>query len=216
MNRRLREDKKPTDKILTEWDMSISSEGLQKLAGLSGRRLFLTGMFRTGVILAGMPLWPALSACDRQAAQRRLSRQQPWQTFAAVQQQLFPADGDGPSARDINATLYLKSVLEATDTEAGDRAFLLDGIKWLNALTDKQFHKAFVALDVYEQDKALQTIATSSAGERWLSQLILYIMEALLTDPVYGGNPDTIGWRWLQHQAGFPRPPRNKRYQYLL
>ena len=31
-------------------------------------------------------------------------------------------------------------------------------------------------------------------------------MEALLTDPAYGGNPDGIGWRWLGHTPGYPRP----------
>jgi gluconate 2-dehydrogenase gamma chain len=27
---------------------------------------------------------------------------------------------------------------------------------------------------------------------------------------VYGGNPDGIGWRWLGHVPGYPRPPADK------
>ena len=41
----------------------------------------------------------------------------------------------------------------------------------------------------------------------------LYIFEALLSDPVYGGNPEGIGWRWLGHRPGFPRPNQRNRYR---
>ena len=39
-----------------------------------------------------------------------------------------------------------------------------------------------------------------------------YLLEALLADPVYGGNTDEVGWKWLGYTAGFPRPPIGKRY----
>jgi len=42
--------------------------------------------------------------------------------------------------------------------------------------------------------------------------LLTYLLEALLADPVYAGNPNGIGWKWLQHQPGFPRPTKNKKY----
>jgi len=45
--------------------------------------------------------------------------------------------------------------------------------------------------------------------------LLTYILEALLTDPVYGGNPNGIGWTWLQHQPGFPTPTEDKKYYKL-
>jgi gluconate 2-dehydrogenase gamma chain len=48
-----------------------------------------------------------------------------------------------------------------------------------------------------------------------LSLLLYYIFEALLSDPVYGGNPGGIGWQWLEHQPGFPRPPADKIYGNL-
>ena len=35
-------------------------------------------------------------------------------------------------------------------------------------------------------------------------------------DPVYGGNPDGIGWKWLMHPPGFPRPPKGKTYHAFL
>ena len=216
MNRHTKEKRHTIDRLLHDWDASIGDELYDKLRRLSERRAFLTGMARSGVALASIPLWAGMTACDRKTGQSQLTSEEPWRTFAAVQQQLFPADSNGPSARDLNATAYLSFVMQAADTDADDRKFLHDGIGWLNALTDKQFGKAFVMLTGQQQDEALKQIAQSNAGERWLSNLLLYILEALLTDPVYGGNPEGIGWQWLAHQPGFPRPPKDKRYTELL
>ncbi len=215
MNRQSRLNNKTADNYLAAWDRHSGSGLNYKLSKLTDRRAFLVGMLKSGAMLTSIPLWSSLSACDRQTGQRQLVQSEPWRTFAAVQQQLFPADGNGPSASDIHATLYLQFVLAAPDTDEEDKKFLIDGISWLNKLTDTQFGKSFVALDVQSQDKALHKIAGSTAGERWLSHLLLYIMEALLTDPVYGGNPEGIGWQWLEHQPGFPLPPKDKRYTEL-
>jgi len=186
-----------------------------KLASLEQRRQFITGLFKSSLALGCLPLWGALQGCDRPSTESSLLQTEPWKTFASVQQQLFPDDGNGPSARDINASLYLKFVLAAPDTDADDRNFLLNGIKWLDDLSKAQFSSAFTELKPLEQDRVLQKIATSQAGERWLSQLLLYLFEALLTAPAYGGNPDGIGWQWLAHQAGFPLPGQDKLYTKL-
>ena len=42
--------------------------------------------------------------------------------------------------------------------------------------------------------------------------ILTYLLQALLTDPVYGGNPNGVGWKWLHHQPGFPRPPKDETY----
>ena len=216
MNRKLKQLGKYKDKILTAWEASIAPALAEKLACLDTRRSFLTGLLRSTAVVSSLPFLGALQGCDRPAEQQRLLLQDPWQTFAAVQQQLLPTDGNGPSASDINASVYLKFVLDAPDTDIDDKTFVLNGIKWLNGLSDEQFGQPFKALNPAEQHKALEKIASSSAGERWLSHLLLYIMEALLTDPVYGGNPDGIGWQWLEHQPGFPQPTKDKRYTALL
>lgn len=208
--------KRRADSTLAAWDASIDPEMLARLAGLQERRGFLSGALKSTAFLTSLPLWGALQGCDRAADSQALLQQEPWQTFAAVQQQLFPDDGNGPSARDIHATVYLKFVIDAPDTDAGDKTFILNGIKWLNGLSDTQFGKSFIALNSLDRHSVLKRVAGSSAGERWLSHLLLYIMEALLTDPVYGGNPAGIGWQWLEYQPGFPRPPKDKRYTQLL
>lgn len=141
--------------------------------------------------------------------------QTPWPTIAAVQQQLFPTEPDSPGASDINAALYLKNLLDEPDFDADERAFILNGPTWLNELATSEYAKPFTRLTPTQQEQLLYRIARSTAGENWLSLLLLYIFEALLSSPVYGGNPDGIGWRWLKHNPGFPQPTTANTYRKL-
>jgi len=134
-----------------------------------------------------------------------------------VQMHLFPDDGDGPSAQQINALSYLQWALTDPDNNAdGDGEFIAKGVGWLDALSEQTQGNQFIKLSNTQQNKILTTISQSPAGENWLSLLIYYLMEALLFDPIYGGNPNAIGWQWIQHQPGFPRPEKNKTYRNFI
>ncbi len=139
-----------------------------------------------------------------------------WQTIAAVQARLFPDDGNGPGARAIRATAYLQQAMRLPRFPQEERTFLLQGPAWLNELAREAHGADFPALSADRQEVLLQRIARSRAGENWLSLLLLYIFEALLTAPVYGGNPDGIGWRWLAHNPGFPLPTAANTYDRIL
>ncbi len=135
-------------------------------------------------------------------------------TLDAVQMQLFPDDGDGPSARDLNAVDYLEfAMTDPQNKEDGDQEFIAQGLGWLNDLSKQTQGNRFIKLSNKQQDDILKQIAKSQAGENWLSLLMYYLAEALMLDPVYGGNPEMIGWKWLEHQAGFPRPITDKTYR---
>jgi len=140
----------------------------------------------------------------------------PWPTIDAVQQHLFPKEDETPGAREINALGYLQFVVTDTTIDTDDREFITKGAAWLESMAHEMYKKSFIKLDEKQREKVLQRIAGSEAGENWLSTLLLYIAEALLTDPVYGGNTDQRGWKWLQHVPGFPRPPVDKTFPNLL
>ncbi|QYJ87003.1 gluconate 2-dehydrogenase subunit 3 family protein [Shewanella mesophila] len=130
-----------------------------------------------------------------------------------VQMHLFPDDGDGPSAKDLNADRYLLWALDDPgNIEDGDRDFIIQGAAWLEDLADTELKQSFLVLDWSAQAALLTRIANSRAGENWLSLLLYYLLEALTLDPIYGGNPDGVGWQWLEHQSGFPRPMVGKTY----
>jgi len=205
------------DELLTRWEKTLGQTRLEQITCNLARRRFLLDTLRT-TALTILPGAGIITACSDQhgTSQQDLNTNEPWVTFAAVQQILFPDDGNGPDATRINATFYLKFVLDTPDIDPDDREFIHGGIKWLNDLSREHYQKEFTQCNKTQQEDLISRVAASNAGERWLSYLLLYIFEAPLADPVYGGNPDGIGWQWLHHQPGFPAPPANKRYLDLL
>ncbi len=173
-------------------------EFLQRAGGAAGLSLFC--------------LWagPALGAdagSERfrfTPAQRRL--------FGAVQERLLPSAGEGPGAREVHATAYLEQAMGYRQFDPEIRAFLLRGARWLEETAQEVHGHGFLELSPPRQVALLRRVAGEQWGENWLSTLLDYSFEALLCDPVYGGNPEAIAWRWLEHQPGFPRPPAAKRY----
>ncbi len=174
------------------------------------RRTFMAGI-ATLLTVAAVPLVVSVDAVAASDVDAALSKQ-PWLTFAAVQDHLFPTSKDSPGAKDINATAYLRRVLAEAHTDPDEKNLINNGVGWLNDIAREKQGKPFIELSADQRETVLRTIARSNAGERWLSLLLVYIFEALLSDPVYGGNPEGIGWQWLEHRPGFPRPPADKTY----
>jgi gluconate 2-dehydrogenase gamma chain len=139
-----------------------------------------------------------------------------WRTLDAVLEHLLPSEADAPGAGEANALAWLQRVLLDDDTDAGHKEFLRAGIAQVEAITAEHYPQEFAELPSAQRETVLRAVEHSgSQGSAWLQEIIRYILEALLSDPVYGGNPNGVGWKWLRHTPGFPRPPREKRY-FLL
>lgn len=139
----------------------------------------------------------------------------PWPTLGAVLEHLLPSEPDSPGAKEIHALDYLRFVVADTRVDPEQRNFILQGNRWLDDLAREKDGRPFLELDFDGKDKLLRQVTRSSAGENWVSTLLTYLFEALLTAPAYGGNTDRIGWRWLQYVPGFPLPGPGTRYMEL-
>ncbi|MDQ1363086.1 MAG: gluconate 2-dehydrogenase gamma chain [Pseudomonadota bacterium] len=137
---------------------------------------------------------------------------EPWITLDTVFEHLFPAVDGAPGAREIRVIAYMQTMLNAPDADPEDMTFINKGAGWLNDLSQTEYKHPFAALDENTRENILRKIETSEAGERWLSVLLTNLLEALMSDPVYGSNPDGIGWKWLQHPAGYPLPTDDHMY----
>ncbi len=138
------------------------------------------------------------------------------QTLTALQEHLFPKGPDSPGATDIGAAAYLEWAITVPESDPDTRNTIVNGISRLHDATIERFDTAFVRLEFMQKEQLLRYLADETRwGRVWLSMVLTYIFEALLSDPVYGGNPDQVGWRWLEHQPGFPRPPVDKIYGKL-
>jgi len=139
-----------------------------------------------------------------------------WQTIAQVQEILFPAGDDIPGAGDIGANIYLHMAIENPDADGEDKDFIFRGVGWLNDLTNERHQKTFLQLTLSQQEEIIDVIVQSRAGRNWVSLLLTYIIEALVSAPIYGGNRNNTGWKWLEYQPGFPLPPADKTWDRLL
>jgi gluconate 2-dehydrogenase gamma chain len=183
----------------------------------SSRRTFLR---RSGAFLAASAgfAWLPLVLGEESSSEIEiyLLSQKQKKTLSAVQQHLFPRGIESPGALDINALAYLQFVISYPGFEADSRDFIVRGLQYLHEASMEKFNLVFDTLSFKQKESLLRYLADQTRwGKNWLSLLLTYIIEALLSDPVYGGNPDGIGWQWLEHQAGFPRPPANKTYNRL-
>ncbi|OQX72667.1 MAG: hypothetical protein B6D59_07815 [Campylobacteraceae bacterium 4484_4] len=127
-------------------------------------------------------------------------REDPWGVIEAVQNHLFPKSGEFPSAEMFGATRYLKMNISHPTFDPDDREFLPEGAKRL----EREY--GFLKRSSAEREKVLQRWKESVYGERWLATLVYYSLEAMLADPIYGGNRLESGWRSLHHRPGEPRP----------
>jgi len=165
------------------------------------------------LIASAAATYPLNVLAERRLQQPSLSAlEEPWKTIAAVQEHLFPADEHSPGAEDIQALSYLQNMILAPDISESEREHINNGAGWLNDLSVKIYQHKFIELDEISREKILRKIEQSRAGSRWLSLLMSYLIEALLSDPIYGGNKNGTGWKWLEHQPGFPTPTADKKY----
>lgn len=187
------------------------------LAGRLGRRTF---MLRGGAAIATVAALAGLPYAVRRDLTRETSfvlfSDQQHRAVSAAQEHLFPRGSDSPGAKDINATAYLEWAITVPEANPETRNTIVNGVDGLQDASRERFDVPFNDLNGEQREQLLRYLAGRTRwGKAWLSLMLYYIFEALLSDPVYGGNPDGIGWKWLQHQPGFPTPPADKIYGRL-
>ncbi len=138
-----------------------------------------------------------------------------WRTLGLVQEHLFPSEPQAPGAREVNALSYLHFVMSWKGIDPAEPRILRSGLDGLRDIAAQTESGTFEALDLPGREQALLTLEAGEGGTEWILLVLDYIFEALLADPVYGGNPDGIGWRWLEIEPGHRRPGPDQRYFVL-
>jgi len=128
------------------------------------------------------------------------------QTISLVQEDLFPQSVGVPTKKEINATAYLALILQHPRVTNQDKEYIKNGVKWLNEEAVSKYKKVYTKLTPTQRQAVLKDISLQRWGEVWISDILKYIFEAMLGDPIYGINKNESGWKWLKHSAGLPRP----------
>ena len=132
-----------------------------------------------------------------------------WRNLKAIQKHLLPGGNGAPSADDVHAAEYLHMTMQHESFDHEVRDFILQGVGWIEYEANTLYGRSFVMLNSEEREGVCQVLVGEyRRGEAWLSTLVTYTLEALLSDPIYGGNRGGIGWKWLAHVPGEPRPAK--------
>ncbi len=182
-----------------------------------GRRTFLLrggAALATAAALVGLP-YALRKDLTRETSFVLFTKLQ-HDTVSAVQEHLFPKGPDSPGAADVKATAYLEWAITTPGVDPDTRNMIVNGIGRLQDASRERSSDPFDDMNFEYKEQLLRYLADNTRwGRAWLSLLLYYLLEALLSDPAYGSNPGAIGWQWLQHQPGFPRPPADKIYGKL-
>ncbi len=134
----------------------------------------------------------------------------------SVQKILLPSDENGPGAYDVMADKYLQWVLSNVRMDPEEIEYIINGADWVEETAVENFSNSYLKLSQTDKEILISQIANEPWGRSWLSVILTFIFEALLSDPQYGGNPNNIGWDWLLHNPGFPRPTELLIYPEIL
>ena len=178
----------------------------------SGRRQFIKGIGATAVLLQ-IPFW---QSCKQPAVFQGILPENRQKILHQVLNILFPKSNNSPGIEQIHAEFHINSYLTDPLIDPDEQKYVINGIKWLDETAQELFKTGFLSLNNRQQIETLQNILKTSWGESWLSKILTLTFEALLLDPLYQVNTDKVGWHWLHHQAGQPRPKSGIAYPEIL
>ncbi|RUM61626.1 MAG: hypothetical protein DSZ03_08205 [Sulfurimonas sp.] len=131
-----------------------------------------------------------------------------WETLKTLQCDLYVVEHSSPTYEQLNALAYLHNVLQQHRVTQTHKRFIRNGVQWLNEAAAAHYKKPYTQLTPQQRQMVLRAIVKETWGKQWVETILTYIYEAMLCDPVYGGNGNESGWRWLHHVPGKPRPSK--------
>jgi gluconate 2-dehydrogenase gamma chain len=143
----------------------------------------------------------------RTAANGRVLTQPEWTTLEAACARIIPTDDD-PGATEANVVNYIDAQLSMPHFKSFRHTFS-DGLKELDRLASGG---TFVSLPAAKQDQILTRMERGvrmgrrRSSRQFFRLLLTFSLEGYLSDPVYGGNRDQAGWRFIGFEVRPPRP----------
>jgi gluconate 2-dehydrogenase gamma chain len=153
--------------------------------------------------------------------------------ITAMAERIFPRDASGPGATDAHVLDYIDGRLisawglgaktyrqgpfftpqdsgHGLQTPMTPRDIYIDALAALDAYCTRQFGNTFDVLSPSEQDNVLHALEqgmvdtfTTVPAAKFFAMFRANVLEGLFADPLYGGNANLIGWKWI----GFPGDP---------
>ena len=124
-------------------------------------------------------------------------------TLAALSESILPSD-DGPGAAEAGVVAYIEQVLSALSPQAQQR--ISGGLDLVESLAVQMHGKSFAECSSEQRGEVLSRLQRipHPLARGFLATLVDLTLEGFFCDPLYGGNRDATGWRYIGYQ---PRGP---------
>ena len=115
---------------------------------------------------------------------------------------IFPKTSTMPSAKEFKALEYLIKNISHKTFDNEDKTLILDGTKDFIS----SFSQFLTLKEDEKKELIFEIIKSNEYAKSWASKITYYGIEAMFSDPIYGGNFNQIAWKSVNHQVGIPRP----------
>jgi len=182
---------------------------------MHSRRTFIQQLIAAGITI-NLPL--ALSSCENStiAINQNILSENQLVIANYIFLQLFPKDSDSIDAKSLFTLQHFIVILTDSNYDKADKKYLIQGLDWTEETVQELYKESFSIISNKEKEKLFDRLLQENWGKSWLSYMLDCTFESLLIDPIYQVNSKEIGWKWLEHQAGSPRPNKTNYYPELL
>lgn len=177
------------------------------------------GFIRTGIVAGFVLQFPWLTACTEGFVLPENLEPLNKSTFLDLRfllGVLFPKDGFGPSAIQVNADSYILWVLNDDNIDFRENKFIVDKLNQFSTEIYSIEGEKFSNLSYSKQKELVNDLVKYKWADTFFSRLLTLIFEALLLHPLYKVNTDEVGWKWLKHHPGFPMAKKELAYSQIL
>lgn len=115
---------------------------------------------------------------------------------------IFPKTSTMPSAKEFKVLEYLIKNISHKTFDNEDKTLILDGTKDFIG----SFPEFLTLNEKQKKELIFEIIKDNAYAKSWVSKITYYGIEAMFSDPIYGGNYNQVGWENTNHFIGFPRP----------
>lgn len=178
---------------------------------------------------------PQTSESDTKEARIFFDRFEDFVVLQAAVERIFPEDDNGPGAIALGVPYFIDKQLAGSwgtnakeymqgpftpdnnsdgvaryETPLNRGQIFIEGLRKMNAVSEKQFDSKFNDIEEDQQDEILKAFddgevtLTGVSSEKFFQLLRKMTIEGVFADPLYGGNRNMDGWRMVDYPG--PRP----------
>jgi gluconate 2-dehydrogenase gamma chain len=124
-------------------------------------------------------------------------------TLREICNQIIPSSESAAGAKETEVFVYIKKMLN-TSLFSGHKQNAIRFAKKVESQSQVKYKKTFITL----QTKEKILILKSQETQPFFKMYVTLCLEGYLSDPVYGGNKDGMGWQAVGFNMHHPRPQK--------